>query len=41
VAVAGLAIGGGVYSLSRRQPVTAHNVNEVPAGRSQVAAAPA
>jgi inorganic phosphate transporter, PiT family len=41
VSVAGLATGGGIYALSRRQPVGADNVNEVPAGRSGVAAAPA
>ncbi|MGH3865262.1 MAG: inorganic phosphate transporter [Pseudonocardiaceae bacterium] len=41
VAVAGLAIGLGVYLLSRRQPVNAHNVNEMPADRPQVAAVPA
>ena len=40
VAVGGLAIGGGIYALSRRQPVGAHNVNE-PADRLQIAAAPA
>jgi PiT family inorganic phosphate transporter len=39
VAVARLAIGGGTYALSRRQPMGAHNVNEVPAGPSRVAAA--
>ncbi|MGH8918558.1 MAG: inorganic phosphate transporter, partial [Actinomycetes bacterium] len=39
VAVAGLAIGGGIYALSRLQPVGAHNVNEVPAGRPWIAAA--
>jgi PiT family inorganic phosphate transporter len=36
VAVAGLAIGGGVYVLSRRRPVSANNVNDVSAGRSRV-----
>ncbi len=41
VAVAGLAIAGGIYALSRRQPVGAHNVNEVPAGRTQIAPATA
>jgi PiT family inorganic phosphate transporter len=30
VAVAGLAISGGIYALSRRQPVNANNVNETP-----------
>ncbi|HZD15873.1 MAG TPA: inorganic phosphate transporter [Pseudonocardiaceae bacterium] len=30
VAVVGLAIASGIYALSRRQPVTAHNVNDVP-----------
>jgi PiT family inorganic phosphate transporter len=39
VAAAGLAIGGGIYGLSRRQPVHANNVNEVPADRPGVAAA--
>ncbi|MGH3843162.1 MAG: inorganic phosphate transporter [Pseudonocardiaceae bacterium] len=41
VALAGLAIAGGIYALSRRQPVSAHNVNEVPAGRTQAAPATA
>ena len=41
VAVSGLAIGGGVYALSRRQPVNASNVNELPAGRSEAAVATA
>ncbi|MGH3688334.1 MAG: inorganic phosphate transporter [Pseudonocardiaceae bacterium] len=41
VAVAGLAIGGGIYALSRRQPVGADNVNEVPAGRTRTTAATA
>lgn len=41
VAVGGLAIGGGVYALSRRQPVNASNVNELPAGRPEAAAATA
>ena len=40
-AVAGLAIGGGIYTLSRRQPVGAHNVNELPADRPRAAAATA
>jgi PiT family inorganic phosphate transporter len=39
VAVAGLAIGGGIYALSRRQPVSADNVNELPTGHPQVATA--
>jgi inorganic phosphate transporter, PiT family len=38
VAVSGLAIGGGIYALSRRQPVTADNVNELPAQPRAVAA---
>jgi PiT family inorganic phosphate transporter len=38
VAVAGLAIGGGIYAVSRRQPVDAHNVNELPADQPRVAA---
>jgi PiT family inorganic phosphate transporter len=41
VAVAGLAIGGGIYALSRREPVDADNVNEVPAGRPRTTAATA
>jgi inorganic phosphate transporter, PiT family len=41
VAVAGLAMGGGIYALSRRQPVGADNVNEVPAGRPRTTAATA
>lgn len=41
VAVVGLAIGGGIYGLSRRQPVGANNVNELPAGRPWIAAATA
>jgi inorganic phosphate transporter, PiT family len=41
VAVAGLAIAGGIYALSRRQPVGAHNVNEVPAGLTRTAPATA
>ncbi len=41
VAVAGLAIAGGIYALSRRQPVGAHNVNEVPANRKRIAPATA
>ncbi|MBV8541385.1 MAG: inorganic phosphate transporter [Pseudonocardiales bacterium] len=41
VAVAGSAIGGGTYALSRRRPVGANNVNEVPAGRLRTATAPA
>ncbi|MGH3673977.1 MAG: inorganic phosphate transporter [Pseudonocardiaceae bacterium] len=39
VAVAGLAFGGGIYALSRRQPITAHNVNDLPATGPQAAAA--
>src|SRR5262249_14976526 len=39
VAIAGVAIAGGIYALSRREPVGAHNVNEVPAGAPQAAAA--
>jgi PiT family inorganic phosphate transporter len=39
VAVAGLAIGGGIYALSRRQPVGAGNVNDVPADWPRIAAA--
>jgi PiT family inorganic phosphate transporter len=35
VAVAGLTIAGGIYALSRREPVGAHNVNEMPAGRTR------
>jgi inorganic phosphate transporter, PiT family len=41
VAVAGLAIGGGIYVLSRRQPVSANNVNEVSTSRQRVVVAPA
>ncbi len=41
VAVAGLAIGSGIYVLSRRQPVSANNVNEVSVGRPRVVVAPA
>ncbi len=41
VALSGLAIGGGVYALSRRQPVDADNVNELPAGQPEAAAATA
>jgi PiT family inorganic phosphate transporter len=41
VAVAGLAIAGGIYALSRREPVGAHNVNEVPIGRTRTAPATA
>jgi PiT family inorganic phosphate transporter len=41
VAVAGVAIGGGIYALSRRQPVGPNNVNDVPASRLQVAGAKA
>ncbi|MGH3773353.1 MAG: inorganic phosphate transporter [Pseudonocardiaceae bacterium] len=41
IAVAGLATGGGFYALSRRQPVNANNVNEVPAGHLGAAAATA
>ncbi|MGH3771766.1 MAG: inorganic phosphate transporter [Pseudonocardiaceae bacterium] len=41
VAVAGLAIGGGVYALSRRQPVDANNVNELPVGQPGTATATA
>ncbi|MGH3694399.1 MAG: inorganic phosphate transporter [Pseudonocardiaceae bacterium] len=39
VAVAGLAVAGGIYALSRREPVGAYNVNEVPVGASPTAAA--
>jgi inorganic phosphate transporter, PiT family len=41
VAVAGLAFGAGVYALSRRQPISAHNVNDLPATGPQAAAATA
>jgi inorganic phosphate transporter, PiT family len=41
VAVAGLATGGGIYALSRRQPVGADNVNEVPAVQPRTTVAPA
>jgi PiT family inorganic phosphate transporter len=41
VAVAGLAIAGGIYALSRRQPVGADNVNELPAGMTQTVPATA
>jgi inorganic phosphate transporter, PiT family len=41
VAVVGLAIGGGIYALSRRQPVGAGNVNDVPADWPRIAAATA
>jgi PiT family inorganic phosphate transporter len=37
VAVAGLAIAGGIYALSQRAPVGAHNVNELPVGAPQAA----
>jgi PiT family inorganic phosphate transporter len=40
VALAGVAFGAGIYALSRRQPITARNVNDLPAG-PQPAAAPA
>ena len=36
---AGLAVAGGIYALSRRELVDAHNVNEVPLGAPKVAAA--
>jgi inorganic phosphate transporter, PiT family len=39
VAITGLTIGIGIYTLSRRQPVNANNVNEPPAKRPQVATA--
>ncbi|MGH3718462.1 MAG: inorganic phosphate transporter [Pseudonocardiaceae bacterium] len=39
VAVAGLAAGGGFYALSRRRPVDANNVNEVPSAHPGAAAA--
>jgi PiT family inorganic phosphate transporter len=38
VAVAGLAIAGGIYALSRRAPVGAHNVNEMPISAHRTAA---
>jgi PiT family inorganic phosphate transporter len=41
VAVAGLAFGAGIYALSRRQPVGAHNVNDLPARQPQPAGAAA
>jgi inorganic phosphate transporter, PiT family len=41
VAVAGLAIAGGIYALSRRQPVGADNVNELPAGLTRTVPATA
>jgi PiT family inorganic phosphate transporter len=41
VAVAGMAIAGGIYALSRRQPVDANNVNEVPAAIAPAAPATA
>jgi inorganic phosphate transporter, PiT family len=41
VAVAGLVISGGIYALSRRQPVSANNVNELPTGRPRAATAAA
>ena len=41
VAVAGLAISGGIYALSRRQPVSANNVNELPTSRPRAATAAA
>jgi PiT family inorganic phosphate transporter len=31
VAVVGVALAAGIYARSRRQPVTAENVNDVPA----------
>jgi PiT family inorganic phosphate transporter len=30
VALVGVAIAAGIYAASRRRPVTAHNVNDVP-----------
>ncbi len=41
VGVVGAAIAGGIYALSRRQPVGPNNVNDVPASRLQVAGAEA
>jgi PiT family inorganic phosphate transporter len=39
VGVVGTAIAGGIYALSRRQPVGPNNVNDVPARRLQPAGA--
>lgn len=39
VAVVATAVAAGIYLLSRRQPVTAENVNDVPAGRVEPATA--
>jgi inorganic phosphate transporter, PiT family len=39
VALVGLAIASGLYALSRRAPVGAHNVNEVPVSTQQTVAA--
>jgi PiT family inorganic phosphate transporter len=39
VAVVGLGISGGIYAASRRRPVNAHNVNDVPAPQPAAAAA--
>jgi len=41
VAVAGMAIAGGIYALSQSQPVGANNVNEVPAAIAPAAPATA
>lgn len=38
VAVAGRAIAGAIYALSRGEPVDAHNVNEMPVAARQAAA---
>jgi len=34
VALVALAAAAGIYALSRRRPITAENVNDVPAARS-------
>ncbi|MBA2472132.1 MAG: LPXTG cell wall anchor domain-containing protein [Pseudonocardiales bacterium] len=39
VGVVGAAIAGGIYALSRRQPVGPNNVADVPASRLQPAGA--
>jgi inorganic phosphate transporter, PiT family len=41
VAVVGLAVAGGIYATSRRKPVTAENVNEVPPPQPAIATATA
>ena len=38
ILVVAIVVAGGIYLLSRRQPVTAHNVNEMPQARTPAAA---